>query len=100
MSRSIFSCAKLPAAATFNDYLEYIKGLPLNDDPSLFGMHSNADISCAQAETYACLETLLSMEPREIGVAAANAEEVTTQIINDMLAAVPEPFDLAAMQTR
>ncbi|RLU27111.1 hypothetical protein DMN91_000910 [Ooceraea biroi] len=89
---------KLPATASFNNYLDYIKGFPLNDDPSLFGMHSNADISCAQAETYACLATLLSLETKEIGVAAVSIEEVTTQITNDMLATIPEQFDLIAMQ--
>ncbi|CAL1689869.1 unnamed protein product [Lasius platythorax] len=91
---------QLPAAASFNDYLEYIKGLPLNDNPSLFGMHSNADITCAQAETYTCLATLLSMQPREVGIVAASVEKVTIQITNDMLATIPELFDLIAMEAR
>lgn len=91
---------KLPAAASFHDYLEYIKDFPLNDDPSLFGMHSNTNISYAQAEAYACLATLLNLQPRELGVAATSVEEVTTQITEDMLATIPEPFDLIAMQAR
>lgn len=91
---------KLPAAASFNDYLEYIKGLPLNDDPSLFGMHPNADITCAEAEMYTCLATLLSMQPREVGIAAASIENITIQITNDMLATIPELFDLIAMEAR
>ncbi|XP_077275648.1 dynein axonemal heavy chain 1 [Temnothorax americanus] len=91
---------QLPAAASFNDYLEYIKGFPLNDDPSLFGMHSNADISYAQAEAYACLATLLNMQPRELGVVTASVEEVTSQITKDMLSTISEPFDLTAMQAR
>lgn len=95
-----FLYMKLPAAASFNDYLEYIKGLPLNDNPSLFGMHSNADITCAQAETYICLATLLSIQPRELDIATASSEEITIQIINDMLATMPELFDLITMQAR
>lgn len=91
---------KLPAAASFNDYLEYIKGLPLNDNPSLFGMHSNADITCAQIEAYTCLATLLIMQPREISIVAASIEEETIQIINGMLATMPKLFDLVAMETR
>ncbi|XP_072745723.1 dynein axonemal heavy chain 1 [Anoplolepis gracilipes] len=91
---------QLPAAASFNDYLEYIKGLPLNDNPSLFGMHSNADITCAQAETYTCLATLLSVQPRELGIVAASIEEITIQIINNMLATMPELFDLITMEAR
>ncbi|EFN73504.1 Dynein heavy chain 1, axonemal [Camponotus floridanus] len=91
---------QLPVAALFDDYLEYIKGLPLNDNPSLFGMHSNADITCAQAETYICLATLLSIQPRELDIAAASSEEITIQIINDMFATMPELFDLITMQER
>ncbi|XP_011704198.1 PREDICTED: dynein heavy chain 1, axonemal-like, partial [Wasmannia auropunctata] len=91
---------QLPAAASFNDYLDYIKGFPLNVDPSLFGMHSNADISYAQAEAYTCLATLLNMQPRELGVAAASVEEVTSQITKNMLATIPGSFDLIAMQAR
>ncbi|KAL6436551.1 hypothetical protein ACFW04_004787 [Cataglyphis niger] len=91
---------QLPAAASFNDYLEYIKGLPLNDDPSLFGMHSNADITCAQTEAYTCLATLLIMQPKEIGIAAASIEEETIQITNSMLATMPKLFDLIAMEAR
>lgn len=72
----------------------------MNDDLSLFGMHSNADISYAQAKAYACLATLLNLQPRELGVAATSVEEVTTQITEDMLVTIPELFDLIAMQTR
>lgn len=59
--------------ATFEEYIEYIKTFPLNDDPALFGMHPNADISFAQAETYACLNTLLALQPREVGIAAISS---------------------------
>lgn len=90
----------MPDAASFNDYLEYIKSFPLNDDPSLFGMHSNADINYAQAEAYACLATLLNMQPSELGVATTRVEEVTSQITEDMLSTVPKPFDLTAIQAR
>ncbi|KAG5345241.1 DYH1 protein, partial [Acromyrmex charruanus] len=90
---------QLPDAATFKDYLEYIKDFPLNDNPSLFGMHSNADISYAQAEVHACLTTLLNMQPREL-IATTSVEEVTTQIIKNMLVTMPESFDLIAIQAR
>lgn len=94
---------KLPAAA-FNDYLEYIKSFPLNDDPSLFGMHSNADISYAQVEAYACLTTLLNMQPRKLAtqetIATTSMEEVTSQITLDMLSTISAPFDLMTIQTR
>ncbi|XP_053995639.1 dynein axonemal heavy chain 1-like [Hylaeus anthracinus] len=91
---------QLASTATFDEYIALIKTFPLNDDPSMFGMHPNADISCAQAETYACLDTLLALQPREVGIAAASTEEVTTQLAQDMLAEIPLTFNLAAMQAR
>ncbi|KZC03876.1 Dynein heavy chain 1, axonemal [Dufourea novaeangliae] len=91
---------QLPETATFEEYIEYIKTLPLNDEPAIFGMHPNADISCAQAETYSCLETLLALQPREVGAAAASTEEVTNQLAVDMLSDMPETFNLAALQAR
>ncbi|XP_076646459.1 dynein axonemal heavy chain 1 [Halictus rubicundus] len=91
---------QLSETATFEEYIEYIKTFPLNDEPEMFGMHANADISCAQAETYSCLETLLALQPREVGAAAASTEEVTTQIAEDMLSEMPGTFDLVAMQTK
>ncbi|XP_017758914.1 PREDICTED: dynein heavy chain 1, axonemal-like, partial [Eufriesea mexicana] len=91
---------QLPDATTFNDYIDYIKTFPLNDEPSMFGMHPNADISFAQAETYACLNTLLALQPRQIGIAAASVEEITTHIAQDMLSTMPPIFDLSIMQQK
>lgn len=66
----------------------------------MFGMHPNADISFAQAETYACLNTLLALQPRQVGTAAASVEEVTDRLARDMLSTIPRTFDLAVMQQK
>ncbi|XP_026674744.1 dynein heavy chain 1, axonemal-like [Ceratina calcarata] len=91
---------QLEETAKFEDYIEYIKTFPLNDEPSMFGMHPNADISFAQAETYSCLNTLLALQPREVGIAAASTEEVTTQLATEMLTGIPPIFDLTIIQQR
>ncbi|KAK2581766.1 hypothetical protein KPH14_002245 [Odynerus spinipes] len=93
---------QLPPDSTFNEYIEYIKTLPLNDDPSLFGMHPNADISFAQAEAYSCLDTLLALQPRELTISSAvvSAEDVTVRQAQEMLATLPKSFDLTAIQSR
>lgn len=66
----------------------------------MFGMHPNADISFAQAETYACLNTLLALQPRQVGTAAASVEEVTNRLAQDMLSTIPRTFDLTVMQQK
>lgn len=38
--------------ADHSDYVSYIRTLPVDDHPTLFGLHPNADITFAQSETY------------------------------------------------
>lgn len=78
----------------FIDYLDYIKTFPINDDPELFGMHPNADITFAQSQTHACLVTLLKLQPRQVGGTAASQEEVTASTARSILEQLPQLFDL------
>lgn len=94
------SSSQLPETSTFQDYITYMKSLPLNDHPNLFGLHANADISCAQSETYACLDTLLALQPREVGGASVSVDQVTNQLARDILKNIPEPFDLRNIQNQ
>lgn len=66
----------------------------MNDDPELFGLHPNADITCAQAQTYNCLATLLKLQPKQVGGAAASQEEVTSASAAQILQQLPPDFDL------
>ncbi|XP_030767557.1 dynein heavy chain 1, axonemal-like isoform X2 [Sitophilus oryzae] len=85
---------QLPTTSMFIDYMDYIKTFPINDDPELFGMHPNADITFAQAQTYRCLSTLLKLQPKTVGGAAASQEEVTSKSAKSILAQLPPLFDL------
>ncbi|KOB72045.1 putative dynein, axonemal, heavy polypeptide 1 [Operophtera brumata] len=51
-------------------YITYVRTLPLNDDPSLFGLHSNANISYAMAETMTCLKNHLHLETMIVNTVA------------------------------
>lgn len=33
-------------------YIKYMKDLPINDTPEIFGLHENANITFAQSETF------------------------------------------------
>ncbi|XP_054262356.1 dynein axonemal heavy chain 1-like [Macrosteles quadrilineatus] len=92
---------QLPEETEMINYLSYIRELPVNDHPGLFGLHDNADMSCAQAATFAGLAVLLSLQPRMVGAAASSQDEVTKQLAETLLQQIPQPrVDIAAIQER
>jgi dynein heavy chain, axonemal len=54
--RSIEASPDTPVAS----YLSYIDKLPLSAEPEVFGMHDNANITCAIAETEVCFDQTLN----------------------------------------
>lgn len=82
---------QLPEETEMIDYLAYVRELPVNDDPGLFVLHNNADISSAQAATYVSLATLLSLQPKTVGAEASSQEEVTKQQAETLLKQIPRP---------
>jgi len=61
------------------DYLEYIKSLPLNPMPEAFGLHSNAQITTSQIETISLLETVLLMQPKSSGGGSSREDKIMEQ---------------------
>lgn len=57
-------------------YLSYIRSLPINDTPEIFGLHDNANISFAQNETFALLGAVLQLQPRVASSGGKAREEV------------------------
>jgi dynein heavy chain len=68
------------------DYVEYIKSLPLNPEPEAFGLHENAEITTKQNETFVLLEDVLSMQPR----ASSGKGKTREQIIGEMAKSLEE----------
>lgn len=70
-------------------YLQYVKGLPLNDSPELFGLHDNADITFAQNETFALLGAISQLQPKTITLGGRSREEVGTPGLTVLWQPVP-----------
>jgi len=58
--------------------MAYIRSLPINDTPEIFGLHENANITFAQNETYTMLSTLLLLQPKISSGSGRSREEVPT----------------------
>jgi dynein heavy chain len=76
------------------DYLNYIKELPLNPEPEIFGLHDNAEITNSQNQTRSLLETLLSSQPRSSAKAGKSREEVITEFADGIQKRTPQAWDI------
>lgn len=72
--------ASQPVRIPLQGYLQYIKSLPLNDSPELFGLHDNANITFAQNETFALLGAITQLQPKTFTLGGRSREEVGAPI--------------------
>ncbi|KAF4320280.1 hypothetical protein JM18_005063 [Phytophthora kernoviae] len=82
-------------------YLDYIDELPLNPEPEVFGMHDNANITCALAETFHTFDLILALQPRAAAGAGGQSRESLiehqAQVIIDRL---PPLFEVEHISLR
>ncbi|KAF4316938.1 hypothetical protein BBO99_00008166 [Phytophthora kernoviae] len=86
------------ADGSLSMFLNYIDQLPMNEGPEVFGLHDNANISTAIAETNLLLESALSLQPRGASGGGSGAskswDEVLDETARDIAAKLPPLFDL------
>jgi dynein heavy chain len=78
-------------------YLEYIRALPLEQRPEVFGFHNNADITKDEREARQLLESTLQTQPREISSSAGKGSDpksVVLALAKDIASRVPKVFHI------
>ncbi|KAH8051544.1 1-aminocyclopropane-1-carboxylate synthase [Aureococcus anophagefferens] len=83
-----------PPDGDLASYTEYIKGLPYTEGPELFGLHDNANITCALGETNLLLSTVLSLQPRSSGGAGKSWDDELAEVSSDIEARLPKLYDI------
>ncbi|XP_004676628.1 PREDICTED: dynein heavy chain 1, axonemal [Condylura cristata] len=83
-----------------NSYLSYIKSLPLNDMPEIFGLHDNANITFAQNETYALLGAIIQLQPKSSSAGGRGREEIVEEMAQNILLQMPESINLKLVMTK
>jgi len=58
------------------DYMDYIRSLPLNPDPEAFGLHENAQITTSSIQTANLLEDMIAMQPKVSSGKGKSREEI------------------------
>ena len=56
-----------PPQGSLQQMADYFESLPIADDPEVFGMHDNANVTFNTNESLALMATLLSLQPRTSG---------------------------------
>ena len=74
-----------PQEGELNSYREYINKLPMNDEPEVFGMHANAEISGAILGTGSLCGTILTLLPRSTGGTGSKPEDLIKEKCGEIL---------------
>ena len=83
-----------PKEGPYNSFIEYIRSLPLNPNPEVFGLHENADITKDQQETQSLFDSILLTLPRQTGGGGQSPGEVVGDLAADILAKIPPDYDI------
>lgn len=63
-------------SANLQAFMTYIRSLPINDTPEMFGLHDNANITFAMNEGYQLLNNILLLQPKSSSGGGRSREEV------------------------
>ena len=84
-----------PPYSTLEEYRQYIEGLPLIDDPEIFGMHENANIAFQGQETHNLVFTILDVQPRiSSGGGGKSNDEIVYELADSILAKLVDKLDI------
>jgi dynein heavy chain len=84
-------------AGSYQDYITYIKSLPMDEPAEAFAMDNNANITFAQKEAYAIFDTLVMLMPKASTSAGSgkSREALLLESIDGISKRLPKPFDVA-----
>ena len=89
-----------PKFGSLSTYVEYARSLPLMDAPEVFGLHPNADISTAIAETNDLLRSALSLQPQAASGGGASWESTLADLASNTLESLPPLFDIERVRVQ
>lgn len=83
----------MPKYNKMEDVINFINVLPQSDKPEAFGLHGNANITYQTNTAKLCLDTILSIQPKESsGGVGETRESVVQRIAHDMLEKLPQDY--------
>jgi len=83
-----------PYELALDSVKKYIGNLPLDDDPEVFGLNTNANITFQQKVIREFMDTLLEVSPRTVGTGSSGEtpDEIASKLANEIEQQIREPF--------
>lgn len=84
----------IPDAQEHVKFMEYIDEMPSSDNPPIFGLHPNADLTFSLKESTEMLNTLIDTQPKDGGGGSGKSleEEVREKVDKELLPQLPAEF--------
>eukprot|EP00794_Sanderia_malayensis_P007414 gene7414-8234_t len=90
-----------PPKSEYEDYVEFIKELPMTQYPEVFGMHDNVDIAKDLQETKMLFDSvLLTQSQGRGGASGKKTEDTLLEIASDILSKLPKDYDLEVAKSK
>ncbi|KAJ2998719.1 Dynein heavy chain 7, axonemal [Globomyces sp. JEL0801] len=84
-----------PPKGKYDQYLEYIRNLPLNQTPEIFGIHDNGDIARQLSETRLLFESVIKTQEKSGSSGGGKSnDETIMEVSSDILSRISKPFNL------
>jgi dynein heavy chain len=80
--------------APHTSYMDYIEQLPLSAEPEVFGMHDNANITCAITDADNAFAIILSLQPRVSAGGGISREDQIIEMAKAMATQLPPIYDV------
>jgi dynein heavy chain len=87
----------VPPVGPLSSFKSYVESLPLTDDPEIFGMHENANITFQMQESQSILSTSLSIQPRDTGKSGSG--KGPDEIVDELAAAIYDQLPAPMLKT-
>ncbi|TPP62510.1 Dynein heavy chain 7 axonemal [Fasciola gigantica] len=88
-----------PDDGPHQQFVDYIRSLPINPTPEVYGLHDNADITKDNQETLQLFSGILLTLPRQQGGTGKSPEVIVQELAADILSKLPPDFKMKeAMQ--
>jgi dynein heavy chain len=80
-----------PAEGSIEEVRKFVSGFPLDEDPQVFGLHSNALITAQTQSAKLFLDTIISVQPRTSSSGVGKSpEELVAEMASDFFDSTPK----------